>query len=159
MSLLSGFLTVILFLDAILLILLVLIQLPKKESGAGLAFGGGASDALFGAGSGTALSHMTKYIAGIFLGLSLILTVLNNKLMPSGTEGLDREIQKQAEKATPSGATTSSDSSAVSDSQTITVTPEGTSTSVETEAPEGAADASSEEEPAVAPVEEEPLQN
>ena len=73
MSFFIGLLTVTLVLDCLLLILLVLIQLPKKEAGAGIAFGGGATDALFGAGSGTALTKITKYAAGGFLALSLVL--------------------------------------------------------------------------------------
>src|SRR5213592_3065057 len=76
MSFAIGLLTVILVLDCLFLILLVLIQLPKKEAGAGVAFGGGATDALFGAGSGTALSKITKYSAGVFLGLALVLSVM-----------------------------------------------------------------------------------
>ena len=42
MSFLIGLLTVVLVLDCVLLILLVLIQLPKKEAGAGVAFGDAA---------------------------------------------------------------------------------------------------------------------
>ena len=38
-----GLLTVVLVLDCTLLILLVLIQLPKKDAGAGIAFGGAAT--------------------------------------------------------------------------------------------------------------------
>ena len=78
MNLLSGFLTVVLVLDCLLLILLILIQLPKKDAGAGIAFGGAATDALFGAGSGTALTKITKYCAGVFLGLALFLSILNS---------------------------------------------------------------------------------
>ena len=40
-----GILTFVLVVDCLALILLVLIQLPKKEAGAGLAFGGAATDA------------------------------------------------------------------------------------------------------------------
>jgi preprotein translocase subunit SecG len=77
MTLFTGFLTVVLVLDCLFLILLILIQLPKKEAGAGVAFGGAATDALFGAGSGTALTKITKYCAGLFLGLALFLSILN----------------------------------------------------------------------------------
>ena len=56
MGFLIVVLTVVLVLDCAALILLVLIQLPKKDAGAGLAFGGGATDALFGAGSGNVLT-------------------------------------------------------------------------------------------------------
>jgi len=55
MSFFIGVLTFFLIINCAVLILLVLVQLPKKDAGAGLAFGGGAADALFGAGSGNAL--------------------------------------------------------------------------------------------------------
>jgi protein translocase SecG subunit len=79
MPLLITFLTVVLVLNCLLLMLLVLIQLPKKEAGAGLAFGGGTTDALFGAGSGNALTKLTKYASGTFLGLALFLGVMNSR--------------------------------------------------------------------------------
>jgi len=72
-----GLLTVVLVLDCLFLMLLVLIQLPKKEAGLGTAFGGGATDALFGAGTGTALTKLTKYSTVIFFVLTLMLSVLN----------------------------------------------------------------------------------
>ena len=50
----------------------------------GTAFGGGATDALFGAGSGNALTMITKYAAGIFLVLSLTLSILNAQKVKSG---------------------------------------------------------------------------
>jgi preprotein translocase subunit SecG len=76
-SLLTGLFTVILIVDCLILVLLVLIQLPKKDAGAGVAFGSGATDALFGAGSGNALTNITKWAAGIFFALSLVLGVMN----------------------------------------------------------------------------------
>src|ERR1041385_8380582 len=71
-----GLLTVVLVLVCLFLILLV--QLPKKEAGMGQAFGGAATDALFGAGSGNALTKMTKWAAGIFFALAIVLTVMAN---------------------------------------------------------------------------------
>ena len=38
-------LSVVMVVDCLVLVLLVLMQLPKKEAGAGLAFGGAARDA------------------------------------------------------------------------------------------------------------------
>jgi preprotein translocase subunit SecG len=78
MGFLIGFLTVVIILDCVILCLLVLIQLPKKEAGAGLAFGGSATDALFGAGSGTVLTKITKYAAAIFFVLAIVLSLLRN---------------------------------------------------------------------------------
>src|SRR3954452_3841916 len=99
MSLLIGFLTFVLVMNCLFLILLILIQLPKKEAGAGIAFGGGTTDALFGAGSGNALTKLTKYSATLFLGLALLLTVLNSQRRKSSGEGLEKELQKQANAA------------------------------------------------------------
>lgn len=96
MSLLIGFLTFILVLTSILLILLVLVQLPKKEAGAGLAFGGGASDALFGAGSGNALTKMTKYTSAVFLGLAVILTMLNAQRHQASTRNLQKVLSQSS---------------------------------------------------------------
>ena len=76
MGFVIGLLTLLMVLDCTVLIFLVLIQLPKKEAGAGLAFGGAASDALFGAGSGNVLTKITKYVAGIFFGLAIMLSLL-----------------------------------------------------------------------------------
>ena len=96
MSLLIGFLTFILVVTCLLLILLVLVQLPKKEAGAGLAFGAGAVDTLIGAGSGNALTKMTKYAAGIFLALGVLLAILNAQQHDSGPRRLERELAKKA---------------------------------------------------------------
>ena len=53
MSILITLLTTVLVLNCFFLVLLILIQLPKKESGSGLAFGGGALDMALGAGRAT----------------------------------------------------------------------------------------------------------
>lgn len=79
MGFIIGLLTLVMVLDCAVLILLVLIQLPKKEAGAGLAFGGAATDALFGAGSGNVLTKITKYAAIIFFVLAIFLSVLQSK--------------------------------------------------------------------------------
>jgi len=78
------FLTAVLVLDCLFLILLVLVQLPKKEAGMGQAFGGAATDALFGAGSGNVLTKATKWGAGIFFALAITLTLMGNFQNKSG---------------------------------------------------------------------------
>ena len=78
MGFLIVLLTVVMVLDCLVLMFLVLIQLPKKEAGAGLAFGGSATDALFGAGSGNVLTKITKYSAGTFFVLAVVLSVLQS---------------------------------------------------------------------------------
>ncbi len=79
MGFIIGLLTFVMVLDCVVLVLLVLIQLPKKEAGAGLAFGGAASDALFGAGSGNVLTKVTKYAATIFFVMALLLSILQSR--------------------------------------------------------------------------------
>jgi preprotein translocase subunit SecG len=101
MSLLIGFLTFILVVNCLFLMLLVLVQLPKKEAGAGLAFGAGAVDTLIGAGSGNALTKMTKYSAGIFLGLAIVIAVLNAQRHQSSTGFLKEELSKKQSTTLP----------------------------------------------------------
>src|ERR1041385_8652603 len=78
-----GLLTVVLVLVCLFLILLV--QLPKKEAGMGQAFGGAATDALFGAGSGNALTKMTKWAAGIFFAIAIVLTIMGRYSVSRGS--------------------------------------------------------------------------
>src|SRR6266850_3153295 len=98
-----GFFTVVLVLDSLFLILLVLVQLPKKEAGIGQAFGGGATDALFGAGSGNALTKMTKYATGIFFALTLIIYLMYNHRVHSNAGSFATKIQEMGKEvdATP----------------------------------------------------------
>lgn len=95
MSLFIGLLTAVLVVDCLLLILLVLIQLPKKEAGAGLAFGGGATDALFGAGSGNALTKITKYAAITFFVLLIIISILQTSQRHAPSKGFLQGIEAQ----------------------------------------------------------------
>ena len=92
-----GILTFILIVDCLFLMLLVLVQLPKKEAGLGQAFGGGATDALFGAGSGNALTKLTKYATGIFFVLTLSLSILHAQQAKARRSGLESLVQKAAE--------------------------------------------------------------
>src|SRR5712671_4587327 len=90
MGFIIGLLTFAMVLLCGILILLVLIQLPKKEAGAGLAFGGTATDALFGAGSGTVLTRITKYAATAFFVLALLLSILQSRYYSANHGGFLR---------------------------------------------------------------------
>lgn len=96
MGFIIGLLTFIMVLDCLLLIFLILMQLPKKEAGMGTAFGGGATDALFGPGSGNVLTKTTKYAAGIFLILSLLLSVLGSHRATSKTQNIKQKLEQKA---------------------------------------------------------------
>jgi protein translocase SecG subunit len=101
MGFLIGFFTFLLVVDCLFLILLILIQLPKKEAGMGQAFGGATTDALFGAGSGTALTKLTKYATGFFLGMTLLLTVLNANQAKDRGRDFEEKLNQAAKTLPP----------------------------------------------------------
>src|SRR5208283_665041 len=105
MSFIIGILTFFLVLNCAVLILLVLVQLPKKDAGAGLAFGGGAADALFGSGSGNALTKITKWGTGIFIVLALCLGYLQDNLHKSDTDsgGFLKQVGQKQTQSAPMG--------------------------------------------------------
>jgi preprotein translocase subunit SecG len=92
MAFIIGILTFIMVLDCLVLVLLVLIQLPKKEAGAGLAFGGGASDALFGAGSGTVLTKITRWAATGFFILAVGLAILQKNFHSRSASNFEKQL-------------------------------------------------------------------
>jgi preprotein translocase subunit SecG len=105
MALLIGFLVVVMVLVCLFLVLLVLMQLPKKDAGAGLAFGGAATDALFGAGSGNFLTKATKYAASVFFILAVVLSVLQSRFYHrTGSEFRRLLEQPQNQPAAPVSA-------------------------------------------------------
>jgi len=85
----------VLLANCLLLIFLVLVQLPKKDAGAGLAFGGGAADALFGAGSGNALTKITKYAAITLFIIALVLGYMEEQLHRSDTAAFTKAVQQR----------------------------------------------------------------
>jgi len=95
MTFLAGILTVLLVANCLALIFLVLIQLPKKDAGAGVAFGGGAADALFGAGSGNVLTKITKWAAGIFFALALLLGYTEERLHRSNATEFEKAVEQK----------------------------------------------------------------
>jgi preprotein translocase subunit SecG len=100
MGFVIGILTIVMVADCAALILLVLIQLPKKEAGMGLAFGGAATDALFGAGSGNVLTKITKYAAGAFFVLAIVLSMMQSQYHRRTTSAFKDAIEKSGA-ATP----------------------------------------------------------
>jgi preprotein translocase subunit SecG len=95
MNFIDGVLTVLLFLNSVLLILLVLVQLPKKDAGVGMAFGGGAADALFGAGSGNVLTKITKWATGIFFATALILGLVQKSIHSSNSPAFEKAVEQK----------------------------------------------------------------
>jgi preprotein translocase subunit SecG len=95
----------LLVINCMLLILLVLVQLPKKDAGAGMAFGAGTADALFGAGSGNALTKITKYTAIIFLALALFLDLIQGKVREDNSAAQFAKLVEQKQLQAPVATT------------------------------------------------------
>ena len=102
MGFIIGLLTLVMVLDCLILVFLVLIQLPKKDAGAGLAFGATATDALFGAGSGTVLTKITKYAAGGFFFLALVLSVMQSNYHRRAGSEFSKRLEQAASAPQPS---------------------------------------------------------
>jgi len=100
MNIWTSLLSLILLADALFLGLLILLQLPKKEAGLAAAFGAEQTAAIFGAGSGSALTTITKWTAGIFLFLCLLISVLTAHHNRTKDRGLASQLEKMAA-ATP----------------------------------------------------------
>lgn len=67
MNLLIGFFTVVLILVSLFMVLIILMQRPRSDSGLGAALGGGgAAESAFGAETGSILSRSTIYCAIFF---------------------------------------------------------------------------------------------
>ena len=96
MLFLFGLLTVTLVFLSLFLILLVLLQLPKKDAGTGMAFGGAAADALFGAGSGNVLTKITYGTGITFFVVVLALSFVHDHLNSSGdVDAFTKKLQQQ----------------------------------------------------------------
>lgn len=96
MTFIAGILTFLIIVNCLLLILLVLVQLPKKDAGAGMAFGAGTADALFGAGSGNVLTKITKFAVMTLLVLALFISYLQDKAAPgAGTVNFEKAVEQQ----------------------------------------------------------------
>ena len=68
--------------------------LSKKDAGAGLAFGAGATDALFGAGSGNVLTKVTKYAAGTFFVLALVLAIMQKNYHARSVSDFQKQLSQ-----------------------------------------------------------------
>ncbi len=96
MNIWTSLLSLILLVDSLFLGLLILLQLPKKEAGLAAAFGAEQTAAIFGAGSGNALTNITKWAAGIFLFLCLLISVLTAHYNRNKDRGLGAQLDKLA---------------------------------------------------------------
>ena len=75
MNLLINLCLALFVLCSLVMVLVILMQRPKSE-GLGAAFGGGVTENIFGAQTTNVLVKFTTWLAGIFFGLTLVLSIL-----------------------------------------------------------------------------------
>jgi preprotein translocase subunit SecG len=102
MQILISFLLAIYVLDALLMILVILMQRPKSE-GLGAAFGGGVTENIFGAQTTNVLVKFTSWLTGIFFALTFALSILYSHKTSRDT-GLRNELLRQQTTAQPSAS-------------------------------------------------------
>jgi preprotein translocase subunit SecG len=110
---------------SLLMVLVILMQRPKSE-GLGAAFGGAVTENIFGAQTTNVLVKFTTWLAGIFFGLTFVLSILYAQ-RSTADSAFKRELMKTqaaAQKSsTPGSAKSSPGSSPVtSPAQTSPVT-------------------------------------
>src|SRR3954447_19195064 len=88
---------------ALLMILVILMQRPKSE-GLGAAFGGGATENIFGAQTTNVLTKITGWLAAIFFILTFVLSILYARKGNTQSD-LRRELMKGQTPAAVASAT------------------------------------------------------
>ena len=104
LNILITLLLVVHVLVCLLTILAVLMQRPKNE-GLGAAFGGGMTDSLFGAQTTNVLATITRWLGGLFFGLTLVLSALYARQGREKT-GVEQRLQQSAKPVEAPSTTT-----------------------------------------------------
>ena len=123
MDLLTNILIGVYVFDALLMMLVILMQRPKSE-GLGAAFGGGVTENIFGAQTTNVLTKVTGWLAAIFFLLTFILSILYAHKGPN-SGNLSRELTKGATPA-PVASATPVPGTSVSPAPASSTTPGGT---------------------------------
>ncbi|WP_457638993.1 preprotein translocase subunit SecG [Persephonella sp.] len=84
MDILFTVLTILLIIDAVLLIIIVLMQ-KTKGAEIGAIFGSGAAAAVLGAGASNILTKITYWLGGIFLFLVFSMSYIHHKSVKSSS--------------------------------------------------------------------------
>jgi preprotein translocase subunit SecG len=110
--------------DALLMMLVILMQRPKSE-GLGAAFGGGVTENIFGAQTTNVLTKITGWLAAFFFLLTFALSIL---YAHKGTgSNLTREVTK-GQTPVPVASATPVPGTSVSPAPASSATPSGTPT-------------------------------
>lgn len=97
MDILFTVLSILLIIDAVLLIIIVLMQ-KTKGAEIGAIFGSGAAAAVLGAGASNILTKITYWLGGIFMFLVLMLSFIHHKSVKSSSVISDLPETQQTQK-------------------------------------------------------------
>jgi preprotein translocase subunit SecG len=125
MTLLINILLGIYVFDAVLMMLIILMQRPKSE-GLGAAFGGGVTENIFGAQTTNVLTKITGWLAAIFFLLTFILSILYAR-KANTPSNLSRELTK-GQTPVPVASATPVPGTSVSPAPTGSATPTASGT-------------------------------
>ena len=123
MTLLINILLGIYVFDALLMMLVILMQRPKSE-GLGAAFGGGVTENIFGAQTTNVLTKVTGWLAAIFFLLTFVLSILYAR-KANTPSNLSRELTK-GQTPVPVASATPVPGTSVSPAPANSATPTGT---------------------------------
>jgi preprotein translocase subunit SecG len=132
MALLINILVGIYIFDALLMMLVILMQRPKSE-GLGAAFGGGVTENIFGAQTTNVLTKITGWLAAIFFLLTFILSILYAR-KGNTPSNLSRELT-QGQMPVPVASATAVPGTSVSPAPVSSAAPAGTPSGSPTVAP------------------------
>jgi preprotein translocase subunit SecG len=132
MTLLINILLGIYVFDALLMMLVILMQRPKSE-GLGAAFGGGVTENIFGAQTTNVLTKVTGWLAAIFFLLTFALSILYAR-KANTPSNLSRELTK-GQTPVPVASATPVPGTSVSPAPASSATPTGSPAGSPTAAP------------------------
>ena len=132
MTILINILLGLYVVDALLMMLVILMQRPKSE-GLGAAFGGGVTENIFGAQTTNVLTKITGWLAAIFFLVTFILSILYAR-KANTPSSLTRELT-QGQTPVPAATATPVPGSSATPSANGTVTPAAAGTAMPSASP------------------------
>jgi protein translocase SecG subunit len=91
-----------LFVLICLLLIFMVVITPSNEGGMAAAFGGMGGDSFFGTRAHQHVSKFTVFLAVSFLGLAVLINLVNSRTTPEGSKGaLEQRLEKAAPPAPP----------------------------------------------------------
>jgi preprotein translocase subunit SecG len=144
MGIIIGILTGFLVLLCIFLVLIILMQKSKQEAGLGAAFGGAATEQLFGAGTTSVLTRATIWGTAMFFVITLVLAIyyshqhkksIHSKVLSAATNDVTAIISPPSTNKTAEAAAVSAKPAAAATNAVVSAITNAAPALTETNAP------------------------